>query len=255
MPASPTVILTREAADNEALRRELADWEIPVVVYPCLATRYIPATEWRVVPPAPLSQFRVVLITSRRGARALQADRSLALAPGRIIAAVGASTAEVIRAELGREPDLIATDARSLGLAQELAGILQPGEAVLHVRGSKSTGELKSILDRMDFAVHEMVVYRNDVPDLPPLTAPAPWLVVVASPSALLRFVAANGARLTGSRFVAIGPTTGRAVEEAGQGPVYQALSPRHEHLARAVRKAWNEFRAVAPDTDPKHEL
>jgi len=251
MPAGPTVILTREAADNHALRRELAAWDIPAVSYPCLATEYLPVDEWRIIPPAAPAEFRVVLVTSRRGARALQeAGDTLLHAPGRVVAAVGASTADALREALGREPDLVAADARSLGLAQELAGLLTPGEAVLHVRGSKSTGELKTILGRSGFAVHEMIVYRNLAPDLAPLTAPAPWVVVVASPSAVQRFAAVNGPRLDGSRFVAIGPTTAQAVTELVAAPVVQARSPRREHLVSAVRQAWEDVRTPAANDD-----
>jgi uroporphyrinogen-III synthase len=254
VPLPAPVILTREAEDNEALQQELAAWSIPAVSYPCLATEYIPAGQWAIEPPADPRVFRVVLITSRRGVRGLCQDASLLHSPELIVAAVGRSTAAALREDLDREPNLVAADARSIGLAQELSGVLRPGEAVLHVRGSKSNGELKSVLTRRGFKVHEMIVYRNVDPGLEPLDIPGPWVVVLASPSAMHRFMDMNGSYLADSRFVAIGPTTAKALRDLGFGTVHQARSPQREDLAAAIKEAWEAQAPIPPASGTPQE-
>lgn len=233
------VVLTRESEDNRPLAALLEADGLEVVDYPCIAVRPLE-------PPAPViralgrgGEYRAVVFTSRRGVTVLFG--SLGGAGGirlddALVAAVGRKTAESL-ASLGVRVDLVATEQTGESLAAGLLARLKAGDRVLAVRGDLTTGRVREMLEAGGVAVAEAVVYENVKPGLTPLEADADYVVVCASPSAVERFLEVNP-HLRTSRFVAIGPVTGRRMKELGIEGMVVARAPDDTSMREGVRRA-----------------
>jgi uroporphyrinogen-III synthase len=121
-------------------------------------------------------------------------------------------------------------------LAALLAAQLPAGSAILHLRGSKTTGTLQRGLSAAGFSFHEEVVYENVAPSIQRLEGiPEGTLAVFASPSAARRFFAANEHLLTQVLPVAIGPTTEAALRSMGAREPEMATRPDVEALLECI--------------------
>lgn len=159
----------------------------------------------------------------------------------RSLAVVGPATADRLRSRL-RAPDLQAPEATGEALAHALAPSVE-GRRVLLPRPAEGRAEILDGLTAAGARVASVEAYRT-VP-VPPerLARLASWIerreidaVAFASPSAVRAVVAALGpAAMGGVLLAAIGPTTSRALQEAGLRA--GAVASRHTgtDLAEAI--------------------
>lgn len=161
----------------------------------------------------------------------------------RALAAVGPATAERLRAKL-RAPDLVAADATGEGLARALAPSVER-RRVLVPRPAEGRTEILEGLRAAGADVSAVEAYRT-VPAAPEqLACLGAWIrerevdaVAFASPSAVRAVVESLGrdAPVLGRVLVAaIGPTTSRALQEAGLEPGVVAERHTGRDLAEAI--------------------
>jgi len=213
-----SIVLTRSAEDNAPLRGELQARGHLVLEVPTVCLREVgpepsaPAVrQWSSAAPA-------IAFTSRNGVQAfcrlLGADLLIqAHREGRLVAAVGRSTAQVL-AETGITAVLAVTEPMTAShLAEALADRLSSAQCkwVLAVQGRQARPELIQGLAARGIESRVAVVYENAVPDPPSpqllLACRAAQVVFVAAPSAADRLLA-WAPELRDRVFVAIGPTT-----------------------------------------------
>jgi len=239
VPAVATVVLTRQPADNEPLRRLLETRGLRVLEAPCLEVVFVEPTVEESAALLPLDRYDAALFASRNGVagffawREGRGDSRLRRRP-RLVGAVGPATAAAL-AERGWEADVIASPATGGQLARELLSRLRKASRVLAVRGRLSRGVAASALQAAGHAVATLTVYDNREPEVPRL-GDSVDAVVVASPSAAARFLAANP-NAARAAFVALGPTTAAWLTEKNITAV-TAKSTRVEDLADAVTQA-----------------
>ncbi len=250
--AGRRVLVTREAERCvETARRIEARGGIPVL-FPTIET----------VPPedaAPLRQaardlecYDWVVMPSRTAVRALartceEMDLSLARRGRPRFAAVGQGSAAALTEHGVLEvltPDASREDAE--GLASVLVRLGVGGARVLLPRAEKGREVLAARLREAGAMVTEVVAYRTLPRDIPErevgalLAGPRPDAVLFFSPSAFHAFVRALGderarAFLSGPVLCAIGPTTARAMTEAGLTPQAVAARPSVDEALDAV--------------------
>jgi uroporphyrinogen-III synthase len=230
-PSGPAVVLTRESEDNAPLKQALEARGVPVVEIPCVSTAFVPAT----LPPGP---FAAAAITSRLGVRGLVRASLLpgllASGPGRsrpLFACVGSATAEEL-ARAAIEADIIADPPTGENVVRAMRVRLSPGDGVVLVRGNLTAFDIEGALSAAGIACAPMVVYENLEPDVLPLAAFKVAAVVVASPSAVSRLLAANP-WLSDAPFAAFGPTTERAARDRGVRAVEVIGTALKDQLAR----------------------
>lgn len=198
MQEPAAVILTREGDDNLTLEKGLKERGILFLRYPCIQTRPVPFTgkfveEIPVLEGWPLTHFQVVVFTSRRGVAGVANFVSqLSSLP---LAVVGPGTAAAVAQKIRVEPTYIAEPSTAEALAEQLVKRLTAPGPILHIRGSKSTGIFKKVMETAGFNVVELVVYKNQSPDLEPLPADLRGIVVFASPSAAANFFKFNSSQ------------------------------------------------------------
>ncbi len=231
LPAGAAVVLTRERADNAPLREALVARGVPVVEIPCVATVFVPAT-------LPAGPFAAAAFTSRRGVLGLEraglVEPLLAAGPGGgrpRIACVGAATAAELR-RVGAEAEIVADPPTGEALARALAAHLAPGSAAALVRGNLSAHDIEGDLRRAGIGCSPIVVYENVAPEVPALRPFPVAAVVVASPSAARRLLAANP-WLAAAAFAAFGATTERALRDLGATRVHLTGTALPEQVAR----------------------
>jgi uroporphyrinogen-III synthase len=153
-----------------------------------------------------------------------------------LIACVGDSTASEFSTLFGRTPDFTpGSDQTAAGLAAEILSHCREPQAVLYVRGSKTSGGLAGGLQQHGWSVSELVVYRNEQPGMQPLEPAGPVLAVFASPSAVERFFAVNPALKTSLECVAIGPVTAHSLNEMEIQRIKTAATPDLRSVAGLV--------------------
>jgi uroporphyrinogen-III synthase len=236
LPASPAVVLTREADDNASLAAALRERGVRVVEIPCVSTRFV-------APPLPTERLDAVLFTSRRGVqgilrhplgRSLLDGRKGAASP--LLGAVGNATAAALEAA-GWHPDLVAEPPDGHTLGREIVGRLAPGSKVAVVRGNLTTGELEQALTAAGIQALPVVVYENVAPDVPHLEEFPVAAVFVASPSAAGRLLEAN-AWMAGCPFATIGETTCKAVRRLGIANTRIIGTELEHHVGELARAA-----------------
>lgn len=222
------VVLTRASADNERLAELLRREELQVVDYPCIGVSLVSA------PPIG-RPVDAVAFTSRNAVRGFFFNRlNEGLSP-RIVAAVGDSTSRELQ-ESGCCATHVPADPTAESLAMLLRQEMRRSEVLLWPRGNLSTGEFEEILSAAGIEVVSRVVYVNAEVTMVPLEGECA-AVVVASPSAVDRFLKANPER-TGTLFVAIGPKTAQATRDAGCTRVIESPRPTPEDVCGTVLSA-----------------
>lgn len=236
MPSVHTVILTREPPDNQALASALLARGIEVVEYPCLATRVMPPDPGSL---RPASQYRALAFTSRHAVVACAALLGEWSAAGLLLGAVGQGTAAALAVAAGRQADLVADPPTGECLGCLLADRLTPGDRVLHLRGTRTTGSMEGPLLAAGILVEEAVVYESVTPSLQPLqwSGHGGAVAFFASPSAAEAFLRANPA-LALEACVAIGSTTATWLEAHTSWKVVRAASPALPDLERVLLAA-----------------
>jgi uroporphyrinogen III methyltransferase / synthase len=144
------------------------------------------------------------------------------------VACVGGSTADEARAH-GLSVTLVPVRGHVKGLIEAFAALGLSGGSVLYPRSELAASTLKEGLQALGFTVDDPVAYRT-LPDTAGMASLAGQTdlqaIVLASPSAVACAANAIGDRLGRLRIYSIGPTTSRAVREAG----FQLTGEAAEH-------------------------
>ncbi len=140
------------------------------------------------------------------------------------VAAVGPATGAAAK-EAGFRCDFVAQKSTGLDLAQELNAQVS-GKRVLLPRSDRAGSQLPEALAEFGAQVTDLVAYgtrplKPHGPEWESLLRGEVDMVTFASPTAFYNFEEAAGRKMLGSlarrvKFAAIGPTTSRAIREAG---------------------------------------
>jgi uroporphyrinogen III methyltransferase/synthase len=259
--AGKRIVITRSAAQSEALARELsARGAIPVVLP--LVTFADPEDFAPLdAAIAEIERFDWIIFTSAQAVRAVakrseEMKRSLIHSGSKLrIASVGPVSAEAAR-RAGLSVEYVAETHTGASLAEELGSRLQ-GAKVFLPRSDRANPELPPALKRHGAQVTEVVAYRTlrptdvDQRNLKRISEGAADAVLFFSPSAVQHF-----AELFGSEqlcalqdklaITAVGPVTANALREAGVGRTVLAadttaaavVEALEEHFAGTVKQA-----------------
>jgi len=242
MPALPTVVLTREPADNAALAAHLDGLDVQILDYPCIASRLHPYHAGSLCCGRALEEFAALAFSSKRGVQGMAEGAPRIAESRQLLAAVGNRTAKEMEELFGRPADVVANTQTGAGLAEELSAVLSPGAAVLYVSGAQTTGQFEKGMEENGYTVCKLLVYENIQPRLEPLEGLQGRIVgVFASPSAVQRFFLVNRRLKSRVHGVAIGPTTARVLASYGLPVTVAAASPAPEDLVTAIRRCLRE--------------
>lgn len=212
-----------------------------------------------------LSRFAWVLFTSQNAVRFF-AGRAKEIGAGAElfrgeslpgmarIAAIGDATAEAAAAQ-GVRVDFIAKQKTGDGLAREVRAFIGVGEALLP-RSDRAGDRLPGALRETGARVTEVVAYRTAMPALDEdlldrVRRAQVHAIIFASPSAFQNLDQAMPAGelallSTHVHFAAIGPTTARALRDAGARVEIQANEPSAAGIADALAKYYQRQPAAA---------
>jgi uroporphyrinogen-III synthase len=208
------VVVTRPAAESDALAARLRSRGHRVLVLPCVRTEPLAERASLRGALASLTTVDWLVVTSPAGADAVADVGLRVVAP---IAAVGRATAERLR-ERGSPVAFVPSRADGATLARELPA---PSGLVLLARSDRAVPELPAGLAERGIAVREVLAYRT-VAEASGAVAPVRRalesdhaVVVFSSPSAVEGFLAAVDERLAArAAFVATGATTARRLRD-----------------------------------------
>jgi uroporphyrinogen III methyltransferase/synthase len=262
--AGRCVVVTRapeQAADPVAALERLG---AEVVLMPTV--EFAPPEDWQLLDAQlrKLEAFDAILFTSKNAVRYILARcRSLGIrcetfSGARLIAAVGPGTAQAAK-EDGLRVDYVAKNHTGEALARELASELR-GRRVLLPRSDRADDRLPAALREADAEVTEVVAYRTTAPKaidpqaLERLRRAQVDAVIFASPSAfhnLSAWIPAGELAALAQRvqFAAIGPTTARALREAGARVEIEAADTSAAALADAIAGYYQKQSAAVRHT------
>ena len=253
--ARKRVVITRAAAQSEAMSRELsARGAIPVVL-PLVS--FADPEDFAPLDAAiaGIQRFDWIILTSAQAVRALakrgkEVMRSLMYSESELrIACVGPATAEAAR-QAGLPVEYVAVTHTGAGLAEELGNRLQ-GARVLLPRSDRANQDLPQALKRHGAQVTEVIAYRTlrptevDRRNLAQIGDGAADAVLFFSPSAVQHFAERFGgdqlqALQDKLAITAVGPVTANALREAGVRRIVLAK----ETTATAVVEALEHYYA-----------
>jgi len=262
--AGKRIVLTRAPEQAREWARALEQLGAEVIVLPTVA--FAPPEDARPLDQElhRLNRFDAILFLSKNAVRYVS-DRLKQLgmkvemlqSPHRIIAAVGPGTAGALAAQ-GVRVDHVAEGRTGEALAGELRQSLK-GRKVLLPRSDKGDDRVLRALREAGAEVTEVIAYRTTTPaSLDPailgrIRRADVDAIVFASPSAYHNLSDALGpaeAAALSSRvhFVAIGPTTARAMGEAGARVAVEASegSTSATGLASAIAKFYQGAHVTA---------
>ncbi|MGC2333098.1 MAG: uroporphyrinogen-III synthase [Candidatus Acidiferrales bacterium] len=260
--AGKRIVLTRAAEDSAELGRALESLGAEINVMPAVA--FAPPEDWQKLDKQlrHLDWFDALLFLSKNAVRYIF-DRCTQLgikcevvgSSNRFIAAVGPTTAEALR-EKGLRVDYVARKQTGEALVSELRESLA-GRRVLLPRSDRGDDRVPNALREIGAKVTEVIAYRTAAPAaldpaiLARIRGGGVDAVVFASPSAFHNFRDAIGAgdiaRFSARvQFVAIGPTTGRAIRESGSHVAIEAEETSAAGLAAALANHYQQQRSPA---------
>jgi uroporphyrinogen III methyltransferase / synthase len=259
--AGKRVLITRAAAQSEALARELSARGAIPVVRPLVS--FADPEDFVPVDAAinEIEQFDWMILTSAQAVRALvkrgaELKRSLISPGGELrIAAVGPVTAEAAR-RAGLLVQHVAETHTGVALAEELGKKLQ-GAKVFLPRSDRANPDLPAALKRHGAQVTEVIVYRTlrpareDEEKLREIAEGGADAALFFSPSAVQIFAELFGsAQLRALEnklaITAVGPVTAQALLEAGvqrkvlagDTTAVAVIEALEEHFAGTVKPA-----------------
>jgi uroporphyrinogen-III synthase/uroporphyrinogen III methyltransferase/synthase len=222
------VIVTRAEAADGPLTTELRTLGLSVLLWPATATT--PAhTEGLERALKSIGDFQWIVFASRRAVVPVLAHLP-SQPPGLRVAAVGKSTAQVLR-QRGWTVDVVPDQAEAGGLVSALAMLATPGMRVLYPASSRALPTIAKGLAQLGAEVTQVEAYRTEPAALDVADCRL-WIerdgvaaVTFASPSAVIELQQALGKvdldrLLSRAPAVAIGPTTARALIERGYAAV-----------------------------------
>ncbi|HTT32181.1 MAG TPA: uroporphyrinogen-III synthase [Methylomirabilota bacterium] len=260
--AGKRIVITRAAAQSEALARELsARGAIPVVL-PLVAFAgpedFAPLD--RAI--AGIEQFDWMILTSAQAVRTLtqrlaETQQPLVRTGARVqVACVGPVTAEAARAANLPVTHVAATH-NGVALAEELGSRLT-GARVFLPRSDRANPDLPAALKRFGAEVTEVIAYRTLRPaetdniSLGAITRGEADAIVFFSPSAVHNFVALFGAAPFSATqdklaITAVGPVTTKALREAGISRAIVATDTTAASVIETLERYFAETRQAAP--------
>jgi len=260
MPSGPLtgkrIVITRAPEQAPELRQALEALGAEVLLMPTVA--FAPPEDLRALDEAlsKLSGFDAILFLSKNAVRyVFERSRELGIkcwldSPPRLVAAVGAGTAEAATSQ-GLRVDYIAKNQGGEALVREL-GDRVAGRRVFLPRSDRGDARLSNALREAGARVTEVIAYRTLAPEatdaalLAKVRRAEVDAIVFASPSAFTNFSDSMGdadlAQLsTRVQFAAIGPTTARAMRGAGVRVEIEASEPTSAGLAGAIAEYYQD--------------
>ncbi len=255
--AGKRIVLTRAAEDSAELARALESLGAEILLMPTVT--FAPPEDWRKLDEElrRLDWFDAILFLSKNAVRYIF-DRCAQLgikcevvgSSNRFIAAVGPATAEALK-EKGLNVTYVAKKQTGESLVGELRGSFA-GRRVLLPRSDRGDDRVPAALREIGANVTEVIAYRTGAPAaldpaiLGRIRGGEVDVVVFASPSAFHNFRDAIGAaemaRLSARvQFVAIGPTTARAIRQSGARVGVEAEEASAAGLAAALAKHYQQ--------------
>jgi len=259
--AGKRIVITRSAAQSEALARELSAHGAVPVVLPLVTFADPEDLAPLDAAIAEFQRFDWIIFTSAQAVRAVvkrseELKRSLIHAGSELrIASVGPVSAEAAR-QAGLPVEYVAETHTGAALAEELGSRLQ-GAKVFLPRSDRANPDLPPALRRHGAQVTEVIAYRTvrptdmDQRNLKQIAEGAADAVLFFSPSAVQHFAELFGSEQLRAlqdklAITAVGPVTANALREAGVGrsvvagnttaaAVVEALE---EHFAGTVKQA-----------------
>jgi uroporphyrinogen III methyltransferase / synthase len=259
--AGKRIVITRSAAQSEAIRRELAArGAIPVVV-PLVAFAEPEDFAPLDAAIAEIQRFDWMILTSAQAVRALvkrceELKRSLLRSEKKLrIACVGPVSAEAAR-QAGLPIEFVAETHSGAGLAEELGNRLY-GAKVLLPRSDRANPDLPPALKRYGAEVTEVIAYRTlrptatDEGNLRQIADGAADAVLFFSPSAVHHFVELLGSEQLRElqdklSIAAVGPVTGSALREAGVRRIVLAGDTTAAAVIEALERHFADVRKPA---------
>ena len=256
------IVVTRATDQAHELQHSLEAKGAEVLLLPTVS--FAPATDHASLDAAiqHVAEFDWILFTSQNAVRffSLRA-RGLGLRPGAIqnprplVAAVGPATAQAATEE-GFRVDTVPASHSGEALAQELWGAIG-GRKVLLPRSDRADDRLPAALREAGAQVTEIVAYRTAPPDsLDPeimqrIRRAEVNAIVFASPSSFHYLSECIGpaelvALSSRVHFAAIGPTTSRALREAGARVEIEATESSAAGLADSIAKYYERQSSAA---------
>lgn len=260
--AGKRIVITRAAAQSEALARELSGRGAVPIVLPLVSfaepedlARLDEAIE-------KIEQFDWMILTSAQTVRAMMqrgADlgRPLLRTDSRLrVACVGPVTTEAAR-KANLRVELVASTHNGVALANELASRLQTAKVLLP-RSDRANPDLPAALKRHGAQVAEVIAYRTlgpgevDQDRLKKVAGGETDAILLFSPSAVQHFGELFGAkqlRLLQDRLavVAVGPVTANALREAGVLHAIVAADTTAASVIEALEKHFAGALKAAP--------
>jgi uroporphyrinogen III methyltransferase/synthase len=256
MPATPLkgkrIVLTRSPEQSVALLRALNDSGAEVSVLPCV--EFLEVENFALIDDAVrrLGEFDWLMFTSQnavkffsRRLRELRCDPISLSEPRPRVAAIGPATRDAA-IKSGWDVELIVGGIRSgAGFANKIVGKAK-GKKILLPQSDLAPPHIAERLREAGANITSVVAYRTCVPksldgeELARVRREGADVVVFASPSALRNFALVVGresfARLgEQSAFAAIGPTTARAIRDAGVPVAMEAAKPNSYEIIKAM--------------------
>jgi uroporphyrinogen III methyltransferase/synthase len=262
--AHKRIVLTRDPEQARDLASALESLGAEVILFPTVS--FAPLEDWEKLDERlrQLDSFDAILFLSRNAVRYIF-DRcaqlgikcEMAESPHCLIAAVGPATAQALT-EKGLRVNYVAKNHTSESLVHELRESLA-GRRVLLPRSDRGDDRLPKALREIGASVTEVIAYRTCAPTafdsaiLARVRGGEVDAVVFASPSAFYNLRDSIGpvdivqlsARI---QFVAIGPTTSRAIRESGSRVAVEAEDSSAAGLASALAE---HHRRGAPTARP----
>lgn len=247
------IVVTQATHQAPAFAALLKQWGAVPLLYPCIAIQ--PPAD-----PTPLDSslrlaaqggFDWLVLTSANAVRIVaQRLAALEIAPQRLnslrIAVVGAATARCVQEELGLDVTVAPQEEVAEGLADALETVVRPNDRILLPQSALARDVLRRRLAAIGASVHPVVAYETvrgtGGVDLPALLAQRQVDAVTLASASAFRFLLERltheggaPAQLHGFCLACIGPTTARAVQEAGFTPAVISVQHSLEGLALAL--------------------
>jgi len=258
--AGKRIVITRAAAQSEALAKELSVRGAVPVILPLVSF-----AEPEDLAPldqaiAENAQFDWLILTSAQAVRALMQrcmDLQRPLIPtgsGLRVACVGPVTAQAARS-VNLPVEYVAATHNGLALANELGNRLD-GTKILLPRSDRANPDLPNALKRHGARVTEVIAYRTMRPcDLPrnklrEITNHEADAVLFFSPSAvqsLVHFIGAEQLQIIQDKLAiaAVGPVTAKALRDAGIERVVVSADTTADSVLEALEKHFAAAKAA----------
>ncbi len=250
--AGKRIVVTRAPEQAVELIRTLAHMGAEIIALPSVA--FEPPEDSRALDRAlgELRTFDWVLFTSQNAVRFVSLRlKQIGLPPAiQRIAAVGPATAEAARQQ-GFHVDYVATHHTAHSLARELRDSVAGG-TVLLPRSDRADDHIAEALREGGAQVTDVIAYRTVAPEAPDqavlgrIRSGEFDVAIFSSPSAFHNLNGFLGAGLLAKlaesvQFAAIGPTSARAMREAGVRVHIEAEEASAAGVAEAIVKHYHD--------------